>query len=87
MEKKTAVVFLDVDGVLNSRTTCVRAPSGENIGIDEARVELLAKAIKETWMDGVVLTSTWKDMKKDQEDYLYLLNSLEKTRNYTTGTD
>ncbi len=78
MENKTAVVFLDVDGVLNSRTTCVRTPSEENIGIDEARVDLLAKAIKETRMDGVVLTSTWKDMKKDQEDYLYLLNSLDK---------
>ncbi|MBS7340156.1 MAG: hypothetical protein KIH00_07920 [Lachnospiraceae bacterium] len=38
------VVFLDVDGVLNTRTTCERAPSEMYKGIDEARIKILANA-------------------------------------------
>ena len=38
-------VFLDVDGVLNTRTTCQHTPDGYT-GIDNARVEILANAIK-----------------------------------------
>ena len=38
-------VFLDVDGVLNTRTTCQHTPDGYT-GIDDARVEILANAIK-----------------------------------------
>ena len=34
------VVFLDVDGVLNTRTTCQRTPDGYT-GIDDARVVIL----------------------------------------------
>ena len=72
MNKKiTAVVFLDVDGVLNTLTTCANAPSKIHIGVDEARIILLAKAMKETYTDGVVLTSTWKEMREDDEDYIY----------------
>ena len=38
------VVFLDVDGVLNTRTTCQRTPDGYT-GIDDARVSILANVI------------------------------------------
>lgn len=75
--KVSSVVFLDVDGVLNTRTSCVQAPSGIYIGVDEARILVLSKAMKETYTDGVVLTSTWKNMKNDSEDYIYLVKSLE----------
>lgn len=77
-KKMRFVVFLDVDGVLNTRRTCVHAPSGIYVGIDEARIDVLSKAIKETGADGVVLTTTWKNMREDEEDYVYLLNNLDK---------
>ena len=73
-----SVVFLDVDGVLNTRRTCVHAPSGVYVGVDEARIEILSKAMKETDMNGVVLTTTWKDLREDHEDYIYLVESLDK---------
>ena len=38
------IIFLDVDGVLNTRTTVQRSPDGYK-GIDVARVDILAKAI------------------------------------------
>lgn len=78
ISKRTSVVFLDVDGVLNTKSTCVYAPSGVYVGVDEARVLILSNAIKQTRADGVILTSTWKNMRKEDEDYVYLVNSLEK---------
>lgn len=76
--KNNFVVFLDVDGVLNTRTTCVHTPSGVYVGVDEARLVILSKAMKETGADGVVLTTTWKTMREDDEDYIYLVESLNK---------
>ena len=38
-------VFLDVDGVLNTRTTVKQTPYGYT-GIDDARVEFLANVIE-----------------------------------------
>ena len=70
------VVFLDVDGVLNSRETCERTPSELYRGVDEARVIILARSMKECGAKGVVLTSTWKDLEPDDEDYIYLKNKL-----------
>lgn len=72
------VIFLDVDGVLNSRTSCVSTPSKKYKGVEPKRVELLAKAMELTGAGGVVLTSTWKDMREDDEDYIYLVESLLK---------
>ena len=66
------VVFLDIDGVLNTRTTCQVAPSGYQ-GVDDERVKLLAKAMKEVSAEGIVLTSTWKDLKDGADDRDYLL--------------
>lgn len=76
--KMNSVVFLDVDGVLNTRRTCVHAPSGIYVGVDEARIAILANAMKEIRADGVVLTTTWKDMKEEEEDYVYFRESLDK---------
>lgn len=73
-----SVVFLDVDGVLNTKKSCVHAPSGIYVGIDEARVEILSKIMKLYRIEGVVLTSTWKNLKNDDEDYIYLVESLNK---------
>lgn len=72
------VVFLDVDGVLNTRTTCERAPSEQYTGIDESRIRILAGAMRECKASGVVLTTTWKDLRPDHEDYIYLKDGLSK---------
>ena len=71
------VIFLDIDGVLNTRKSCVSTPSG-NVGIDEARLAILANAMKETGADGVILTTTWKNLRADNDDYIYLVKSLDK---------
>lgn len=71
------VVFLDVDGVLNTRTTCQRTPDGYT-GIDDARVVILANVIEKYGGGDVVLSSDWKDMKSTDEDYIYLVSKLEK---------
>lgn len=73
------VVFLDVDGVLNTTTSCVVAPSGLYKGVDYMRIELLAAAMKKSYnANQVVLTTTWKDLREDDEDYLYLKDNLLK---------
>lgn len=41
-------------------------------GIDEARIRILAGAMRECRANGVVLTTTWKDLSPDHEDYIYL---------------
>ena len=73
MKNKSFVVFLDVDGVLNSRTTVQRTPDGYQ-GIDDARVEVLAGVIRKMGEADIVLTSDWKDMKPNDADYLYLVS-------------
>lgn len=72
------VVFLDVDGVLNTSKSCVVAPSGKYVGIVEFRLKLLGDAMRYAGCDGVVLTTTWKNLRKDNEDYIYLKEGLEK---------
>ena len=57
-------VFLDIDGVLNTRTTCEHTPDGYT-GIDDARVEILAKAIKKYESVDLILSSDWKEMSPD----------------------
>ena len=68
-------LFLDVDGVLNTRTTVVGAPSGRT-GIDESRVRLLKKALKQFGDAEIVLTSDWKLMREDGDDFSYLVSML-----------
>lgn len=70
------VVFLDVDGVLNTKTTVQCTPDGYT-GIDDARVEVLANVINKFGGADIVLSSDWKDMKQTDEDYIYLVSKLE----------
>lgn len=71
------VVFLDVDGVLNTRTTVERTPDFHT-GIDDARVAVLAKAVRKYENADIILSSDWKDMKEDEGDFCYLVSKLEK---------
>lgn len=71
------IIFLDVDGVLNTRTTVQRSPDGYK-GIDDARVDILAKAIAKYGGGEIVLSSDWKKMKTTDDDYMYLVSKLEK---------
>lgn len=70
-------VFLDIDGVLNTRTTVERTPDGYT-GIDDARVDIIAKAIKKYGDADVVLSSDWKELKQEDDDFIYLTSKLEK---------
>lgn len=76
---KPFVVFLDVDGVLNTRRTVQSTPS-KYTGIDEPRVELLAKVMEKFGGGDIVLTSDWKMMEPTDDDYIYLVEKLEKFR-------
>lgn len=69
------VVFLDVDGVLNTRTTVKRTPS-DYTGIDDARVKILANAIEKCGGGEIILSSDWKNLDKDHDDYKYLVSKL-----------
>ena len=73
---KNFVVFLDVDGVLNSGTTVQRTPDGYT-GIDDAKVKLLAKVIEKYGGGDVILSSDWKAMRETAADYAYLVSKLE----------
>lgn len=68
-------VFLDIDGVMNSRTTCERTPD-YHVGIDDLRVEVLAKAIKKYGPTDIVLSSDWKELRPEADDYVYLISKL-----------
>ena len=69
---KRFVIFLDVDGVLNTTTTVQKTPDGYT-GIDDARVEVLAKTIEKIGGADLVLSSDWKEMKPTDDDYVYLI--------------
>ena len=71
MENKSFVVFLDVDGVLNSHRTVQKTPDGYK-GIDDSRVEILAKTIEKMGGGDIVLSSDWKELDPTDDDYLYL---------------
>lgn len=77
------IIFLDVDGVLNCRTT--KDKCGPYIGIDDQKVILLKELVEATNAK-IVLVSTWKEWwfkrpkLKDMQDDLanYLDNKLAK---------
>lgn len=92
------VIFLDVDGVLNTPSSESRC--GEYIGIDDEKVERLKKIVEKT-NAGIVLVSTWKKFWRGEEklkplqDYLatYLdekmakqgLKAVDKTKDRSDG--
>ena len=53
------IIFLDVDGVLNTGSTRVLAPSGY-MGVDPWHIRVLASIVREHEAL-IVLSSTWKD--------------------------
>lgn len=63
------LIFLDVDGVLNTDTTTNLTPSGY-IGVSDEYVERLLHIIEETDAK-VVLTSSWKHVGEPDLPYLY----------------
>ena len=79
------VIFLDVDGVLNSDEYIDRAQKQEIQGIerhiDVEKIKLLKKAIDETGAK-VVLSSSWRFTKNEQ----YLKKLLEKYGIYLVGS-
>lgn len=70
-------VFLDVDGVLNTRTTVKQTPYVYT-GIDDARVEILAHALEKYGGGDIVLSSDWKELNPKHDDYVYLVSKLKK---------
>lgn len=84
MKNKSFVIFLDIDGVLNSRSTVKKTPDGYQ-GIDDARVEVLAKAIQKMGGGDIVLSSDWKEMKMTDDDYIYLVGKLAKWELHITA--
>lgn len=58
------VIFLDIDGVLNTPSSESRC--GEYIGIDDEKVEKLKKIVKKTKAE-IVLISTWKKYWRKEE--------------------
>ena len=83
-------VFLDIDGVLNTRTTVKRTPDGY-IGIDDARVKVLANAIEKCGGGDIVLSSDWKVLDRNHDDYRYLVSKLRQygleISDYSTDRD
>lgn len=79
------VLFLDVDGVLNSMYTLEKTPNGY-VGIDDQNVEMLAKVCNEFKMN-IVLSSDWRDcIYKRDLDGKYLVDKLHKQGLYIMGT-
>ena len=58
------VIFLDIDGVLNTPSSESRC--GEYIGIDDDKTKLLADIVKRTKAE-IVLISTWKKYWRREE--------------------
>lgn len=55
-------IFLDVDGVLNTRKTVISSPDGY-IGVEDVRIKILAGAINRYGGGDIVLTSDWKNIR------------------------
>ena len=79
------VVFLDVDGTLidyetklpdSARKAVDQARAHDYTGIDDARVKILANAIEKCGGGEIILSSDWKNLDKDHDDYKYLVSKL-----------
>ena len=76
-ETRMKVIFLDIDGVLNEENSRSRCCGYK--GIDDKKVENLAKIVKATGSE-IVLISTWKDdwRKTDKVHQGMMANYLDK---------
>lgn len=66
MTEPINIIFLDVDGVLNSLPYCQTTPIGSYVDISEDNLRNLAVLYRETQAQ-IVLSSTWREL-KDAED-------------------
>ncbi len=77
------VVFLDIDGVLNSYRTTVKTPEG-CVGISDTLCKKLRRLIDSAQDPDndvkVVLTSSWKYMDTSDDDYKYMISKLRKAK-------
>lgn len=72
------VIFLDIDGVLNSKEFFQnRQPTQGLNEIDEEKVKLLQQIVQATNAK-IVLTSTWRVYDKTDKVYQYLVDTLAK---------
>ena len=67
------IIFLDIDGVLNTKTTVERC--GPYIGIEDQKLELLKELVKQT-KAYIVLVSTWKEFWYHDPIYKYRQDEL-----------
>ena len=82
------IVFLDIDGVLNSYRTKTKTPGGF-VGISDS----LSKKLKRLIMTAstpdeevqVVLTSSWKYMDPADEDHKYMVKKLNRANAILDG--
>lgn len=72
------VIFLDIDGVLNSREFFRNRPLTQGLNeIDEEKVKLLQQIVQATNAK-IVLTSTWRIYDKADKVYQHLVDTLAK---------
>lgn len=76
------VIFLDIDGVLNSRIYDRKRNWNEQTDIDETRLPLLKKIVDETGAK-IVLSSTWREHWNEdpllcRDDGVYINNTFAK---------
>lgn len=76
------VIFLDIDGVLNSRAYDRKRNWNEQTDIDETRLPLVKKIVDETGAN-IVLSSTWRehwnvDPRLCDSDGIYINNTFAK---------
>lgn len=76
------VIFLDIDGVLNSRAYDKKRDINAQTNIDETRLPLVKRIVEETGAK-IVLSSTWReDWEKDpdicREDGVYINQMFSK---------
>ena len=62
MTEPINIIFLDVDGVLNSLPYCQTTPIGSYVDISEDNLRNLAVLYRETQAQ-IVLSSTWRELK------------------------
>lgn len=78
MDSQMKIIFLDIDGVLNSKEFFQnRQPTQGLNEIDEEKVKLLQQIVQATNAK-IVLTSTWRIYDKADKVYQYLVDILAK---------
>ena len=72
------IIFLDIDGVLNSMAYFKNVKEEDGLKeISDFHLQKLSKIYHKTRAE-IVLCSTWRTLRADNEMYQYLVNSLAK---------